>query len=688
MASESSFFHENNEATLQRALYADVCRRIGGDLSEKQATRLVKTVRHYMGEVYTQNSSAPVKELNKRVLTATLPDYLQYLQRGSRATGRSAVEDIERGAGEVAPPTNMKSIEDLNPPQARIGMDVTNAFAALQAQRQEGRPKPPPIQDFRMSLQDEGPVRMDIFERIKEERESEAKRVNEYQTQRNVQAQQGILERSTADDSFNRDRRRMELEAEDVLAERERARLEARVAAGSQLVSLAPAPDMRALFMGDRQTIDRTLNQPLPVTPFAPPNASAGNPTIAQAVMPRETSAQQMIITREPDTMAYKETELNLFVYSADRDWVSNSQETRYNFSVTFDPANLPTGLRLNPTSTVKFRNITRIELIKAIMPGESIDDNYVTRAYTGSAFIYSSPYNINILSFPYVQVRVPELDNNVYGTNQSLNAAFGVLQYDANWIYDTTNANQRGYFAMIPKFLKCQKVYTPTPLSTLNKLSFRFERPDGTLVSTVPDTLDITRIYGSKEVGASTGFPYGYDATVEAGTGSAYYFLKTSTYFNRLTVTKGDRINIKNLVWSGTPSASQQQGLTDLTAFLQDTAGLLVVDIGYGTNPAGGITLGGNSQGYCNFIIVRGRFSDPTLGGVATTALGGQADGAAGSLPGTGTLTDFLNGNALTTGRLLNASHQVQVSLRVVVRELDSTGFLRPDNLQRLIVR
>jgi hypothetical protein len=29
-----------------------------------------------------------------------------------------------------------------------------------------------------------------------------------------------------------------------------------------------------------------------------------------------------------------------------------------------------------------------------------------------------------------------------------------------------------------------------------------------------------------------------------------------------------------------------------------------------------------------------------------------------------------------------LNQSHQVQVSMRVIVREMDSTGFLRPDNL------
>ena len=697
MASADSFFNEKNEATLQRALYNDVCRRIGGDLSEKQANRLVKTVRHYMEEVYDKSKGMGVKELNMKVLTVSLPDYLQYLNRGVKTAGRTAAQDVQdvysAPSYDQQQSASMQNIEDISTPSSyidgakapssRIQMDVTNAFAALQAQRQEGRAKPPPPQDFRMSLQDEPPVNMDRFSRIKEEREAEAKRVNEYQLQRNASGQQGLLALADAGDAFQQDRRRMESEAEDVLAERERARLEARAAAGSQLLLQAPPPpDMRALFMGDRQTIDRSLNQQVP---FVPPNTSAGNPTLAQGVTQRETSAQQMIITREPDMMTYKETELNLFVYSADRDWVSNSQETRYNFSVNFDPANLPTGLRLNPTSTVKFRNITRIELVKAIMPGESVD-TLVTRAYSSGSFTYSSPYNINILSFPYVQVRIPELDNNVYGTNQALNAAFGVLQYDANWIYDTNNESQRGYFAMIPKFLKCQKVYAPTPLSTLNKLSFRFERPDGTLVSTVPDTLDITRIYSSKQVTATNAFPFGFDNTYENGTGSAYYFIKTSTYFNALTVTVGDRIIIKNLTWAATPSGSAVQQLQDFLDFIQEDGGFLVVDVGYGTAPAAigtaNITRGANQAGYCNYIIVRGKFTDPTTGGTTTTALGGKADA---SVPGTlttDTLTEFLDLNALTKGRLLNYSHQVQVSLRVIVRELDSTGFLRPDNL------
>jgi hypothetical protein len=43
--------------------------------------------------------------------------------------------------------------------------------------------------------------------------------------------------------------------------------------------------------------------------------------------------------------------------------------------------------------------------------------------------------------------------------------------------------------------------------------------------------------------------------------------------------------------------------------------------------------------------------------------------------------LSAYLNANVNATGRLLNLSHQVQVALRVITREQDATGFLRPDN-------
>lgn len=664
MASDA-YFSQKNEAMLQRVLYNDICRRTGNNLNERQATRLMKTVKYYMGEVHRVQGNKPVNTLNSEVLSATLSDYLMYLERSERSDGRSVVSDIEEGPGlqqQQQQQGPQKQLED------RSRQDVGTAFSHLQASRQESKSRPP-MQDFRISLQDEGPVPMDVFERIKKDREEEAARVSvtaatgslretreetTITTLTQKQTQQTFAE---ATDVFARGSRRAEEEAEAAFAERERASLQARAAASSQVFATAPPPDMRSLFMGDRETIDRSRNR-----------NNEGIPTEVRS------SGSQLLITREPDTMAYKETELNLFIYSGDRDWVSNSQETRYNFTVNFDPSNLPSGLRLNPTSTVKFRNIVRIEFVKAIVPGEGLD----LMVYKTGASAYESDNNMNVLSYPYIQVRIPELDNNVYGTNNSVNSAFGVLQYDANWISDSGIATQRGFLAMIPKFLKCQKVYSPTPLATLQKLSFRFERPDGTLLSKSADTLDITNIYPSfANLGA--GF-YAKDGAVETDA-SAYYFIQTSKFFNHWTVTKGDRILVKNLTWNNPqPTGDAVLQIAELLPYLQQDSGLIVVDTAVISGSGGSLTLSTsyNSQGYANAIIVRGKFADPDTGVFKPVALGGISDDYANNAK----LSYYLVNNALASGRLLNQSHQVQVAMRVITRELDSTGILRPDNL------
>jgi hypothetical protein len=668
------FFSEKNEAMLQRVLYNDICRRTGNDLTEKQATRLINTVKHYMGEVQRVQGNKTVSVLNQEVLRVVLPDYLMYIERQQVSDGRSVVSDIEAGPGLEVQGKGQGQLQIENSP-GRMQQDVGTAFSQLQASRQETKARAP-IQDFRISLQDEGPVPMDVFERIKKDREEEASRVSASSlagpssatgsqttfTQR--QTQQSYAE---ATDVFSRGSKRASEEADAAFAERERASLTARAAASSVFTTQAP-PDIRSLFMGDRQTLDRRSNQ-------------------VQPPVDVRSSGAQMIITREPDTITYKENELNLFVYSGDRDWISNSQETRYNFTVNFDPSNLPTGLRLNPTSTAKFRNIVRVEFVKAIMPGEGLD----LMVSKSSETAYASERNINILSYPYIQVRIPELDNNVYGTNNSVNSAFAVLQYDANWISDTGISNQRGFLAMIPKFLKCQKVYSPTPLATIQKLSFRFERPDGGLLSTASDTLDISQIYPTIAMRAASGsFPnftgiantfYKYHAAVDTS-GSAYYWLQSKTYFNHWTVSKGDRILVKNLTW---PSASAATGnaiqqIAELLPHLQGDAGLLVVDTGVidGSGPTAIFTNSYNDQGYANAVIVRGKFTDPTItGGLLPVVLGGIVDTYAAT-----DLSKYLVTNTLATGRLLNQSHQVQVAMRVITRELDSTGVLRPDNL------
>ena len=686
-SSTDVFFGEKNEAMLQRLLYNDICRRTGSDLSEKQAKRLIKTVKHYMGEVHRVNVGQPVRNLNTEVLRVVLPDYIMYLDRKEISDSRSVASITE----EVTTTEVVQA--EIVPEGRRIQMDVGTAFSKLQSSRQETKTRPP-IQDFQLSLQDEPPISMDVFERMKQEREEEAARVSEFQLasegqrQRQGQGQgqvlrQGQQQFAEATDMFSRNNRRAIEEAESAFAERERRSLESRASASasgsSQLFTLTPPPDMRALFLGDKQTIDRTRNGAFAgaASAAAASAAAAGNPTVVQDT---RTTSQQMIIPREPDTMAYKENELNLFIYSGDRDWVSNSTETRYNFSVNFDPSNMPVGLRVSPSSTAKFRNIVRIEFVKAIMPGEGLD---MIVSKTGVS-TYDSSVNVNILSFPYIQVRIPELDTNNYGTNQGLNSAFGVLQYDGNWISDTGITTQRGYLAMIPKFMKCQKTYTPTPLATIQKLSFQFQRPDGTLLSSIADTLDISQIFPSITLTGGgytlTNTNYARDAAVDIS-GSAYYWLKTTKYFNHWTVSKGDKIIVKNLNWNTTPTGNAITQMPEFLNYIQQDSGLLVVDTGVinGTTfQSGGTAYSYNSQGYANAIIVRGKFVDPTIAGGLLPAMFANIVDANIS----GNLSYFLNATPLSSGRLMNQSHQIQVALRIITRELDSTGILRPDNL------
>ena len=364
---KEAFFNEKNEGMLQRVLYSDICRRIGGDLSERQAERLMKTVKHYMGEVYrVKGESTTVGVMNKEVLQVVLPDYMMYVERTARSSGRSVISDIEIGPGSVEAPVVAGAITDGG------RMDLDTAFSKLQSSRQQGVQKPPAPTDFRISLQNEGPVPMDVFERIKQDRQDEAIRQTTLVTsalgqaqQQSQQSQQGQGAFAAATDNYARSRRRAEEESEAAFAEAERRQLESRAAASRQSqASLPEPPDMRALLLGNTQNLDRARQ------------------TYEEPAIP---TRQQMIITREPSTIEYKESELNLFVYSGDRDWASTSStETRYNFSVAFNPNNTATGLRLTPASTAKFRNIVRIELVKAIMPGESLD-SVVTRTYSSA---------------------------------------------------------------------------------------------------------------------------------------------------------------------------------------------------------------------------------------------------------------------------------------------------------------
>jgi hypothetical protein len=429
-------------------------------------------------------------------------------------------------------------------------------------------------------------------------------------------------------------------------------------------------PDARGVLFGD-------LASGNPLGPRAAGIATA-NPTLAlpeavrtRAVLPQDT------LKAQDDVLTYKENEYNLFIYSADRDWVNNTLENRYNFTVNFDPANNRPGFGLSPATNIRFKNISRIELVKVIMPTEACEV-LVTKTGAGT---YATDYSINALSYPYLQVRIDELNNNGYGTNDGLNNSFGVISYDAYWTSDTGLKN-RGWTRMIPKFLKCQKVYSPTPLATLNKLSIQIQKPDGSTVCDSSDALDVSgAVFSSMLSGASWNTPATTDVTGTnyVDTSGEYIWIQTTKWFSEFAVTQGDRVVLKNITLPNGFAASSSVSTAAFLEYLTRPSGHVVVDVAqsYVKSTTLYFKTGSNKQGYSNWILIHNSFVDPTTGatGLSSWATDTVLTNALKKTSGTG--PGFSSG-----GRLLNLNHQIQVIFRVITRDMDSATRIRPDNL------
>ncbi len=652
---QNVFLSAQNESMLDRLVYQDFQRRLGSDLSDKQKQRLLRTVRHYMNEVSQALPNKTIQEKNKEVLSAVVPDFLSYINRSA-----------------AAPPVEEQDV-------AR--MDVATRFNQLQNERNGAKATPPAPPNFRIALQEDGPSPMSQFEIARKQREEELAR-----------GEQMLADTMRADSEFSSANRKASQQEQMILQERERGRVMAQREAQSEMATRLVTPDPRRLFMkdvldgtpaGQGTPLEAILNnstsglgdssaarQALSSSPTWSGLGDA-NMTLALPTAPRVKAPQQAdVLIRQEDVLSYKENEYNLFVYSADRDWVANKNQNRYNFTVNFDPANNGPGQTFAPTASVKFKNITRIELVKTILPIEGID--IIQTAAAGPA--YSTSLNINILSFPYLNVYIPELDTNNFGTDTFLNQAFASLQYDANWVTDNNAASKGGFLAMIPKFLKCQKVYTPTPLSTLRKMTISIQRPDGCLVSDTLDTLDVNAIVSSYWLTTATGGVKTIASTTYALSSGLYIWINTSTWFSRFQVNQGDRVQFKNLSFPSSFSGNAG-ARDDLLTFLQRPEGHLVVQIAY-ESPALTFVDGQNNVGYANYIIIRSKMVDPTTGSTSVDTFGKLGSTA------NNTFLDTLGTSDGATGRLINLSHQTTLVFRVITRDVDPTTRLRPDNI------
>jgi hypothetical protein len=390
------------------------------------------------------------------------------------------------------------------------------------------------------------------------------------------------------------------------------------------------------------------------------------------AVQPKD------FVQRQENVVKYREAEYNLILNSKDRNWLLNTTENRYNFTVQLNGGATPQGRGYQATLMQRLKNIVRIEFIKAILPVEGLEV-VVPRACDPSGTTPTPEAGfVSALSLPFVQVMLDEQQGNNLGTTDTIDRSLAICQYDATWKSDQTHdpTHNRGYTLFFPKFMKAQRVFAPTPLASLQNLHFQLLNPEGLPVSCAPDSLAVRQILFSSAVDVS-GTCY-YDRAADGN--ANYLFLQTSDYFPLWTFSMFDRVTCTGLQALPAPAVNQT-AFGELAGWLGRPAGHIVVGIANGAvdGTPGGITMGANTSGYANWIVLRNRFTENTTTGSSSR------DYFAGSSAAEDTFATQLANTStgrLTAGGVLNLSRQVQLFLRVITREVDSGTNVRPDNV------
>lgn len=369
-------------------------------------------------------------------------------------------------------------------------------------------------------------------------------------------------------------------------------------------------------------------------------------------VVPAPYVQQKDVLQPQENVIKYRESEFNLIMNSKDRDWTSAvTTQNRYGFTIQFNTNYKPQGFGINANIQTRLRNIIRIEFVKAILPVENLD------ATVTPAGCYS------VLAMPSINVIADEFQGNNYGTNNAVDKSLAICQYDSTWRpdhYAGSSAN-RGFALFIPKFMKAQRIYTPTPLANLQTLTFRIQDTQNNLLSVLPDSAALASIaIGNTLTGSSTFID----------TEGSYIFIRTRTWFPKWSFSPLDKIIVQG---NSFISGSQPEGSAAFVSWLQEPAGHSVVGVAYDLS-SGSVDDGSNSVGYSNWIIIQNRFTNPQSGSTTLDYFTGSEAGDA-----------QLGADLLhypQEGAVLNLSRQVQLTVRIVTREYDIGSNVRPDNV------
>ena len=376
---------------------------------------------------------------------------------------------------------------------------------------------------------------------------------------------------------------------------------------------------------------------------------------------------QEALVKLQKDTQPdYIEKVHYINVNSVDRQWEENA-ESRFKFRVKFNQHNEFTGAGISQM----YKNVVSVELVNAILPMDSSIVPFDTRLYNG------------LMKYPYLLLRIDELDSVFRGTNNWVDRAFSTLIFDKVFFSSVlsteyisgagtsivnstpkqgfTSEYNRGFMKFNPAYFEKKKFYN-NPLASLNSMSISITDPRGNFINTQNDVLTNTAI-------TFTGTLDTIGATLELGASNAYPFsthsfhkmikIETTTYFSNRLFRVGDRILVKNFTMNTTGTDNSR-----FQTFINREEGHTIINLDLETNGLADT----NNRGFIKNLYI----SPPgTLDALNKTVDSSTYYDAT-----------HLNFTSATYGTLINIDLQSHLLFRIVTRDPDTSNTLKPINI------
>ena len=377
---------------------------------------------------------------------------------------------------------------------------------------------------------------------------------------------------------------------------------------------------------------------------------------------------QESMVNLQRDTQPkYIEKVHYININSVDRLWEQNS-ESRYNFKVFFNQNSTFEGAAISQ----QYKNIISVELVSAILPIDTTINTFDTRIYAG------------IMKYPYLLLRIDELDNVFKGTNNWTDRAFSTLLFDkvyhtntlsTDYVSGTTTSivnsspttaftpeYMRGFMKFNPAYFEKKKFYN-NPLASLSRMSISITDPRGNYINSQNDVLSLSNIGftstlnvigNTLEIDASNAFPYVNQ--------SAYKMIKltsTSTFSNRL-FRIGDNVLMKDFTSNISISGSAASNNSTFNTFINRAEGHYIVNL----------DLESSADGANKSFIQNLYISPPGSYSATSNSVSGYYDN---------TTIDF---TGATFGSLINLDLQTHLLFRIVTRDPDTEKVLKPVNI------